>query len=226
MDRVCVIHNSTDSEVGFLGELLAEFKFEPTMITRESGLGRVEIDRYRFFVLMGSDWSTYWPELRNEVEREVELVRVLSSDDVPLLGICFGAQIISQACSGIVRRLPASEIGWTQVDGVSESSVTGRWMQWHHDAFTTPPGFEVVGMNTVCVQGIRRGRSLGLQFHPEANFGLVSHWISSGGYRELDSMGLDADRLLAETEALENEARQRCFSLFNWYLNDVAGAIS
>lgn len=96
--------------------------------------------------------------------------------DVPILGICYGAQLMAYLLGGKVGRAEKREYGKTEVKlshkdlfaGVPEKSVC--WMS--HTVFveTPPEGFEIFGTTESCPVAAlgHEGKKLyGVQFHPE-----------------------------------------------------------
>ena len=74
-------------------------------------------------------------------------------EDVPVLGLCFGGQMLARVLGSENYRSDDAEIGWLPVrthdaDLVSE----GPWFQWHFDVFTAPPGARVVAETDVEAQ--------------------------------------------------------------------------
>jgi GMP synthase (glutamine-hydrolysing) len=101
--------------------------------------------------------------------------------DGPLLGLCYGHQLICHHLGGEVRHLEQGEFGkttlraegpdpWELLAGVPRESVV--WMS-HGDTVTTPPpGFAVTGTSQLCPVAAMAHHErpvFGLQFHPEVN---------------------------------------------------------
>jgi hypothetical protein len=49
---------------------------------------------------------------------------------------------------------------------------------WHEDQFSAPDGADVVARTEVCLQAFVIGVHTGLQFHPEVDREIVSHWVA------------------------------------------------
>ena len=64
-------------------------------------------------VLTGSPWSLYDTEsIGSWIGREVAMVREAHDAGVRVLGLCFGAQVLSAALGGEVTRSDTPEFGW------------------------------------------------------------------------------------------------------------------
>lgn len=98
--------------------------------------------------------------------------------NVPILGICYGAQLIATSFGGKVRREQKGEYGQTQTEfnlncklfkGLTSSSAT--WMSHFDSIVELPEGFEVVAKsaNTKIVAMQKEDRIFAVQFHPEVN---------------------------------------------------------
>lgn len=143
--------------------------------------------------------------------------------EVPVLGLCFGGQMLARVLGGEVFRGPESEIGWLPVRSKDPDLVpAGPWFQWHFDSFTVPPGATSIAESDVGPQAFVAGKSLGLQFHPEVTTEIMDDWVRE--YRhELDGDGVDPDSLLEETNRRATESRRMAWQLFERFLSDVAG---
>jgi len=220
--RFCFLSNRAESDIGLLDESLSGLG-EYLLAYREDPFSWRNIDNVDLFVHLGSSWSVYWASVQTQVDSEVSLMRHSIERGVPVLGICFGAQMLSHAFGGVVERGKKTEIGWHDVVAPEVDSVlAGRWMQWHYDSFTAPRGFDVLAINEAGVQAIRRGRSFGVQFHPEANEPIVSKWMSGEGAAELAAAGITPSGLLDETRRGVERTSVATPKLMDWFLEEVA----
>jgi GMP synthase (glutamine-hydrolysing) len=96
---------------------------------------------------------------------------------IPILGICYGAQLIALQLNGTVAHTGKGEYGRTEMSVVGSSSLFADWPVeaevWmsHGDAITEPPpGFDVLAKSAdspVAAFGDPERRIFGVQFHPE-----------------------------------------------------------
>jgi len=176
---------------------------------------------YDMVVSLGSEESAYddgvaW------VGREVALLRDAVRADVPVLGICFGSQILARALGGEALRAQQPEIGWVEVSSQEPGLVAeGPWFEWHYDTFRPPAGAVLLAESPAGPQAYTVGRSLGVQFHPEVTNGIVEEWVSLGAGK-LAQDGIDADLLLAETRSRAEENRARTWRLMDAFVDRVA----
>ena len=112
-------------------------------------------------------------------------------------------------------RAARPEVGWAHVDTLDPALVpAGPWLQWHVDAFDVPPGANLLARSDVCPQAFAVGRSLGVQFHPEADAAIVAGWTRA--YPEsLAEAGTNGAELAAATAANVPAARKAAFAFFD-----------
>ena len=169
---------------------------------------------YDVVVSCGSEFAAF-DDSHDFVPREVRLLERAMAADVPVLGLCFGGQILARVLGGRGFRAERSEIGWLPVRSTDPDVVPeGPWFQWHFDTFTVPEGAELLADSDVGPQAFAAGRSLGLQFHPEVTVDVMDEWVRV--YRhELDADGVDPDALLEETRRRAVESRAMAWRLFD-----------
>ncbi len=171
--------------------------------------------RYRGVVALGSQRSAYddhVPWVRQELHR---LQRALEAD-VPVLGICFGAQALARTLGAAVTRAGRTEIGWLEVESLRPDLVPGGpWFTWHSDVFALPEGAAPLARNDHSTQAFAHGRHLGVQFHPEVTPAIIDEWLSLA--RSQGVLG-DIDDERRRTPELYARARPNAFGLFDaWY---------
>lgn len=97
---------------------------------------------------------------------------------VPVLGICYGCQLMAHTLGGIVQRASASEYGKAEVEYVQSpltKDMPERAVCWmsHTDRITNlPDGFEMLAKSENCpfaAFGDKNRKLYGVQFHPEVN---------------------------------------------------------
>jgi GMP synthase-like glutamine amidotransferase len=182
----------------------------------------VDPTRYDLIVSLGSEFAAF-DDTKPFVPREASLLRRAVDAEVPVLGLCFGGQMLARVLGGEVYRSSDSEIGWLTVRSTDPETVPeGPWFQWHFDTFTVPPGATLMAQTGVGPQAFVQGRSLGLQFHPEVTTDIMTDWVRE--YRhELDADGVDPDALLEETKRRAVDSKRMSLRLLEWFLRDVAG---
>ncbi len=215
-----------------LGYDITEFKVVPRMRFRSPGVTVAFPDptAYDAVVAFGAVWSVYDDAaIGTWIGDEIELTRAAIAAGVPVLGICFGGQMLAAAVGGRVERAPSPEIGWTPISRTAPSPLIppGPWFEWHYDRFLLPPGVPSLattdlGGGETASQAFTIGRSLGLQFHPEVNETVLDAWLSEGGTEELAAIGVDPARLLEETLARTDDAAVRAHELVRRFVTDVA----
>ena len=112
------------------------------------------------------------------------LLKKVVSEEVPVIGICLGAQLLGAALGGEISRLRENEIGIYEITQVSEDAImsvgaSALTTQWHEDYVSVlPEGATLVASSEKCPTQIYRVGELsyGLQCHPEADASIVSLW--------------------------------------------------
>ena len=124
----------------------------------------------------------------------LQLIRAAAEQQVPVLGHCLGAQLMSKALGGTVLANPHKEIGWGRVD-VAGNEQARAWFgdtrgfvsfHWHGETFTLPPGAACIASSPYCGnQAFALGKHLGLQCHVEMTEEMIQSWCQSGA-REIE----------------------------------------
>src|SRR3954451_5935701 len=217
--QLLVIQHDHASPLGPVAERFVERGFDLTMhpvVPEVSFLApgvTTEFPDFTSFdavVPMGAPWSAYDGLIGSWVRPEIEQLRRADAAGVPVLGICFGGQLLAAAHGGSVIASSHPEIGWADIESDDDSLVpSGAWFQWHYDRWELPDTAREVARNHASSQAFVLRRNLAVQFHPELTSSMLVGWLGNGGADQATAAGLDPDMLLAETRATEAAARAR-----------------
>lgn len=122
------------------------------------------------------------------MERTAECLRQLVRDEVPLLGICFGHQLLGHALGGRVERNPRGrEMGTVELTLSRSDPVIGDAGSWHVNSthldtvVELPPAAEVLGTTRLEPHAaVRFGAAAwGVQFHPELDASVMLEYFTA-----------------------------------------------
>jgi GMP synthase-like glutamine amidotransferase len=175
-----------------------------------------------FVVTLGAEASAF-DDAVPWLARERAVLADAIAHDVPVLGICFGGQHLARVLGGTVARASRPEVGWLDVESLDPATVPpGRYLQWHRDAFTVPPGAQLLARSPVSAQAFRHGRHLGVQFHPEVTPAIAMDWAT--GYPEsVEAAGTTVAAVRAGGEEHAAGARRRAYALFDAFRSRFSG---
>jgi GMP synthase-like glutamine amidotransferase len=223
--RALVLQQDDDTPPALLDEWACErgVTFTVRHVRREAPPDRHE--EFDFAVVLGSeahadDRAPSW------VAQEIAWLRTAHERGFPILGICFGGQVLAVALGGSVHPAPRAEIGWISVrSDLPDLIGPGPWFSWHEDVISLPPGAVEVARNPACSQAYVIGPHLGLQFHPEVTAALASAWTADPSAREaIERAGVDPDAFASESEQRGPAARAGAFALFDAFARRAGGA--
>ena len=219
--RALIVEHERATPGGLVYDWLDDYDAEVEELRIDVEEREVDPAGYDLIVPLGSEFAAY-DDTIPWIEREKRLLERATEADVPVLGICFGGQLLARVLGGRCYRADTSEIGWLPVRTRDPELVPeGPWFQWHFDTFTAPQGATVLAETDLGPQAYVIGRSLGVQFHPEVTPAIMEDWVRV--YRhELDGDGVDPDALLQETYDRAASAHDSSRRLLDTYLERVA----
>ena len=181
MSDVLLIQNTRIEGSGYLGELLSNDGFDITSIHAKHET--IPEKKFSLVVILGA------PESANDnlpyLIREQKLIKNSVDNEIPVLGICLGSQLIAKTFGAKVYKGPIKEIGFYHdlkfsnnsklFDGFSNPFSV---FHWHGDTFDLPEGAARLALSkNYQNQAFQYKSAIGLQFHLEVNEQMVNLWL-------------------------------------------------
>lgn len=215
--RALILQHEQPTPGGYVNQWLAARGAAQDVYRIDLETREVDPRIYGMIISLGSEFAAFDDSIP-WIGKEMALLREATDADVPVLGICFGGQLLARVLGGESFRGEIAEIGWLPVRSRDKTMVdTGPWFQWHFDTFTVPPGADVIADTIAGPQAFTIGRSLGLQFHPEVTPEIMDAWVAAYPH-ELEQEGVDPGSLLEETYERADATRASAWRLFDGFL--------
>jgi GMP synthase (glutamine-hydrolysing) len=221
-----ITHEQTSStDTGIVGQALLDaghiIKTHEVVSVNDKGTQRFNTDfphpgEFDAVISFGSFSHIY--EIQDDwITREIQYVARLHQAAIPYLGICFGAQVLAESLGGRTVRADRIEAGLVTFDpGYTCPIAAGPWFSWHSDKVELPGHVHVLAQTAIAPQVFQAGRSIGVQFHPEADVELMEEWIRIGGH-ELDGV-LSVDDFRRDWASHQPLAERNTTELLHWFL--------
>ena len=212
MPRVAVLHHLAERSCGHAAGALAGEGIELDERDLRAGDPLPSLADVDGVVSLGGEQSVRGGEL----EAEAALLREAVAREVPVLGVCLGAQLLAHALGGSVRRNARRLVAWPVIEplpAAADDPLFGALppgavaLHWNEDGFEPPAGaVEIVRR----VGGADSGASAfrfgpcawGVQFHPEVDEAILEGWYrdwpaacAQAGVRVEDARAADAEHL-------------------------------
>lgn len=218
--RALVLDHGAYPHRGFIEQRARQRGFGLEVVDSRRGSPFPSLGELDLIIVLGSaagafDDSIGW------VRRELELLEGAVAIGTPVLGICFGGQLLARAMGGSVIPGDTTEAGWHLVETADPELVSqGPWLEVHSDEFTVPPGACEIARNNRGVQAFVADRAAGLQFHPEADPAILDFWLERGAAR--DAPQVNIEQLRCETAERAERARELANRLFDHVWERIA----
>jgi len=150
------------------------------------------LNPYDAMIVMGGPMDTWQEEAYPWLKPEKEAIhKFVCINKKPYLGLCLGAQLLSEAIGGKVRKMKIPEIGVLKVSIKNNNSLFKglnkdlKVLQWHsYEAYDLPSNTNLLASSNECkVQAFSSINAFGLQFHVEQTNETVPQWACVPEYK-------------------------------------------
>ena len=222
MKTIAIVQHTQDDPPGgiaaALGRLSLSYRVVRIMSGEEAPATTQDLSA---LVLLGGAMHVHQEDKYPFLRVERRLLADCLAEDVPVLGVCLGAQLLAAAAGAEVFDRPSPEIGWVDIDIVASDPLFQgfesplRVLQWHKQSFKLPPGSVRIAARPDGEQVFRAGRrAWGIQFHPEVGTDVIEAWIKEAEEGDRDGLlpGM-GPAIREETQARMAGYEQLCFRL-------------
>ena len=193
MAKILVIQHNDDDNLNDLAAPFLEAGLEVVQWHAEKTAAPVSsLDGFAGLVSLGAfagveeeDSVAWMPVERRLIEEALDL-------EMPVLGLCFGSQLLASVAGAEVGKSGRPEVGWYSVEMTEAAaadplmSVLGpqpEVIQYHYDTFNwdvEPENLTILGTANGMNQAFRVGKNAwGTQFHIELNLPTTLGWIAT-----------------------------------------------
>jgi GMP synthase (glutamine-hydrolysing) len=206
-----------------------ELGFTSEIMTVESALEKLKTEGPKALVLSGGPQSVF--------EDETDYAPFFAKKDLPILGICYGMQILGQYFGGTVEKGVQGEYGLAKLRMVPGfvipncPAVSDVWMSHSDHVSKLPSGFKLIFQSENGLTGGIKHETLpilGLQFHPEVHHTVHGKDILSFFLNDIAKLKSDwSSKTMLETsfESVKEVKGKKVLCAFSGGVDSLVAAI-
>ena len=176
-----LIVNCGSNKVPYLEDVVNDYMDYTTVSMYD--LNKTNFEDFKGIIISGA------PILISQVNPDpyLEAFDFLKTIEIPVLGICFGHQILGMVY-GAFPALEKEDRDWQTISFYEESAILKSipnevlMMEDHTENISIPPGFMLLGSSDQCVNEAMQHRVkklYGVQFHPEVSGNMGARLIEN-----------------------------------------------
>ena len=234
MRKVLVFQHVANEILGTLNPALKQQGLNVRYINFERDPNAApSIEKYNGLIVLGGYMGVYEADQYTHIKTEMKLIEEALKKNIPILGICLGAQILAHVLGSEVRKSPEKEMGWYDIEltTAGESSPllshfkkTEKIFQMHGDTFDIPKSCEHLAQSKICpAQAFSYGSKVfGLQFHLEVDEAMILRWLNNPKNQKdiLESQGkVSAEAMRADTNLYLQNSLKLSEQTFKKFVN-------
>jgi GMP synthase (glutamine-hydrolysing) len=202
--RALVIRHTPWEDIAAFGPPIAAagYQLEPVDVD-DPVFATLDFDRFDLVIPLGGPMGVYQRERYPWIDGEIARLSRRIAAGGPVLGVCFGAQMVAAAMGVEVYRGPTKEVGFAPVSLTEAGRASPLRhidgvpiLHWHGDSFDLPEGATLLASTSAYAQqAFVRGTVLAVQCHAEMGLDpSFEQWLD-GSDNYLTKAGTDAATL-------------------------------
>ena len=193
------------------------------------------VQKYNGLIILGGHMGVYEANTYKHIKVEMKLIEEALKKNIPILGICLGAQLLAHVLGADVRKNKEKEVGWCDINLTPEGlqdpllshfKPTEKIFQLHGDTFDIPESAVHLASSELCSgQAFRYGEKVyGLQFHLEADQAMILRWLDNPRNQEeifnthdkfsVEKIRTDTDKYVEHSTQLSHQTFHKFIDLF------------
>ena len=230
MSKILVFQHSPFEPLGLLVPLIKARKIRIRFLNfyRQSNFD-IDIKSYQGVIILGGPQHPQDFDKHPHLLKELEWIKKALEAELPILGICLGAQLLAQALNAKVFYLDKPEFGWHNILIKKENNFmlpkndSLQVFQWHQYGFECPNQAKLLACNNDnLAQAFSYKNTLALQFHLEVDKALTERWLGHITYLEALSQHLSVEEIemiKKQTLILLQKSQEYAVKTFNHFLD-------
>ena len=216
MRKLLVLQNIKREGPGLFLQIAKEKGFLPEIYNLSVSEKLPEAKTEDLILIMGGPMSVR--DVNNEkyfwLKEETEFIKKAIENQISIIGVCLGAQLIAHILGGKIERLKDEfnkvnkpELGWSEISSINEKSNNKinlrlkeplQVLHWHGDRIILPPQAELLASSAQCNEQLFKvGEFIyGLQFHAETEGSMTDDWIENDKKFIISGLGENGQNIL------------------------------
>lgn len=190
MKKVLILKHVARENLGNMKPLLRKQGFRIRYVNFERDpKATANVEKYSGLIVLGGHMGAYESDRYPHLRVEFEMIEKALKKNVPILGICLGAQMLATVLGSSVKKHTKKEMGWCDLWPTKMAATdplfqhfnqVEKVFQMHGDTFEIPSGAHHLAESKDCLaQAFRYGsNAYGIQFHLETNGQMIKDFLA------------------------------------------------